>query len=344
MMKSESITIKDIAKALNLSFATVSRALRDSYKISPETKQKVLDYAAANNYRPNLMAQSLKSKKSRSIGVIISSVPNNFFAEVVNGIESVASSKNYHIIITQSLESYEKEIKNLEHLVWKSVDGLLVTLSTETKDIEHFKKIQESGVPVVFFDRVPDDMNAHKIIADNEHGSYLLTTHFINEGYNKIAHITSSAQVSITKGRLKGYEKALTEHGIPVKEEYIKYCEHGGRDEEEIEQAIKELLGLKEPPDAIFTASDRITIKVLAILKKHSINIPQQVAVGGFSNFSSPELFSPSLTTVVQPAFEMGKKAIEVLIELIESKKPVKQFDQIVLPTELIIRESSRNL
>ena len=166
-MKLDQITIKDIAKALNLSIATVSRALRDSYKISGVTKQKVLEYAAAHNYRPNLMAQSLKNKKSRTIGVIISAVPNNFFADVINGIESVASQKDYHVIITQSQESREKEIKNTEHLAWKSVDGLLVSLSTETEDVNHFKKLHEFGVPFVFFDRITNDIKTHLVVVDN---------------------------------------------------------------------------------------------------------------------------------------------------------------------------------
>lgn len=340
-MKLDQITIKDIAKALNLSIATVSRALRDSYKISLETKQKVVDYATAHNYRPNLMAQSLKNKKSRTIGVIISSVPNNFFAEVINGIESVASQKDYHVIITQSHESYEKEIKNTEHLAWKSVDGLLVSLSTETCDVGHFKKLHELGVPFVFFDRITNDIKTHLVVADNCGGAEKATQHFIDCGYKRIAHITSSVNTSITQERLEGYFQALQLNNIPIDESYIKYCPHGGKDKDEIENAIDELLALENPPDALLTASDRLTIGSFSILKKRNIAIPDTIALAGFCNFSSPELFCPSLTTIRQPAFEMGKAAAELLIELIEAKRPVSSFKKIELPVELQIRNSS---
>jgi LacI family transcriptional regulator len=340
-MKLDQITIKDIAKALNLSIATVSRALRDSYKISHETKQKVVDYATAHNYRPNLMAQSLKNKKSRTIGVIISSLPNNFFAEVINGIEWVASHKDYHVIITQSHESYEKEKKNTEHLAWKSVDGLLVSLSTETCDVGHFKKLHDSGVPFVFFDRITDDIKTHLVVADNCGGAEKITQHFIKGGYKRIAHITSSVNTSITQKRLEGYLHALQLNNIPIDERYIKYCPHGGMLKEEIEIAIDELLALDNPPDALLTASDRLTIGSFSILKKRSIAIPDTIALAGFSNFSSPELFCPSLTTVHQPAFEMGKTAAELLIELIEAKRPVSTFKKIELPVELHVRNSS---
>ncbi|HKZ66354.1 MAG TPA: LacI family DNA-binding transcriptional regulator [Chitinophagaceae bacterium] len=340
-MKLDQITIKDIAKALNLSIATVSRALRDSYKISQVTKQKVLDYATAHNYRPNLMAQSLKNKKSRTIGVIISSVPNNFFAEVINGIESVASQKDYHVIITQSQESREKEIKNTEHLAWKSVDGLLVSLSTETEDVNHFKKLHEFGLPFVFFDRITNDIKTHLVVVDNCGGAKKATQHFIEGGYKRIAHITSSANTSITKERLEGYYQALQLNNIPIEENYIKYCQHGGMNKEEIENAIDELFALDNPPDALLAASDRLTIGSFSILKKRNISIPDTIALAGFCNFSSPELFYPSLTTIRQPALEMGKAAAELLIELIEAKRPVSTFKKIELPIELQVRNSS---
>ncbi len=157
----ENITIKDIAKALNLSYSTVSRALKDSYKISEATRQQVKEYAGAHHYRPNLMAQSLKNQKSRCIGVVLCSIPNSFFAEVISGIESIAYSKDYLLIITQNLESYEREVKNLENLTWRSVDGLLISLSTETKDLGHFQELHEQELPMVFFDRVTDAIPTH---------------------------------------------------------------------------------------------------------------------------------------------------------------------------------------
>ncbi|GAA4746029.1 LacI family DNA-binding transcriptional regulator [Flavisolibacter ginsenosidimutans] len=339
--KSKAVTIKDIAKALNLAPSSVARALKGSYKISKATTQRVKAYAVAHNYRPNLMAQSLKNKQSRSVGVMLSSIPNNFYAEVVNGIESVASSSDYHVMISQSHESYQKEVKGLEHLKWKLVDGLLVSLSNETEDLRHFEETIQQGIPVVFFDRVPENIQTHKVVVDNEGGSYQLVEHLIKQGYKRIAHITSSQQLSITKTRLRGYEKALTENGQPINECYIKYCSHGGGKDEEVRQAVEELLDLPTPPDAITTASDRITIKVLAILNSKEIKVPGRIAIGGFSNFGEPQLFHPPLTTVVQSAFDMGKKAMELLLQLIESKRPVKNFVSLTLPTELKIREST---
>ncbi len=340
----KNITIKDIADALNYSYSTVSRALKGSYQISEETKRKVQEYADKHNYRPNIMAQSLRNNKTRSIGVMMSNVPNHFFSEVLSGIESVCATKDYHVILTQSLESYQLELKNLEHLTWRSVDGLLVSLSSETKSVDHFKKINNKGIPVVFFDRVTDQIDTHKIIADNIHGSYKLTSHFIENRFTRIAHITSSPQLSITKERLEGYYKALKEHHIPVDPQLIKYCDHGGMLSNEIESAVNELLKLHNPPDAIFTASDRISIGTLSHLHQLNIAIPDQVALGGFCDFIAPQIFNPSLTTIKQPAFEMGTQAAKLLFNLIEAKRPFTKFEKVVLETKLEERESSKRI
>jgi len=341
-MKSDNITIKDIARALGLSNSTVSRALQDSYKISEPIKKKVQDYAREKNYRPNLVAQSLRNNKSRSIGISIPSIPNSFFAEVINGIESVAHDRNYHVSITQSLESYEREQENIEHLVWRSVDGLLISVSTETDNIEHLKKVHDRNIPIVFFDRVTDAINTHKVLADNAEGTYKATRHLIENGYKRIAHITSPPNISITKERLEGYYRALNEFNLQPDNDYIKYCYHGGMNMNEVETVLEELLNLKNTPDAVIAASDRITIAVMALLQKRNIHIPDDIAVLGFTNFSSPEIFNPSLTTVKQPAFEMGKTATELLIELIESKRPVTKFEKKTLPTEMTIRDSTK--
>ncbi len=340
-MKVEPITITDIAKALNISASTVSRALRDSYQISAETKRIVKEYAEKYNYHPNLVAQSLKSNKSKSIGLMLCSVPNNFFAEVISGIESIAYNRGYHIIITQSHESQERETKNLEHLSWRSVDGLLISLSSETTDVTYLQKMHGQGVPIVFFDRVSDCIDTHQVTADNIGGAYEVTKHLLQNGCRRIAQVTSSQGLSITIERSEGFLKALAEYAIPVNKNYIKYCQHGGMLMEEIETAVNELLSMPEPPDAIFTASDRITIGSFAILHKRNIPIPEEIAIAGFCNFSSPELFNPSLTTIRQPAFEMGKVAAELLIQLIESKRPVTKFEKKILPTELFKRKSS---
>ncbi|HSC55254.1 MAG TPA: substrate-binding domain-containing protein [Phnomibacter sp.] len=260
----------------------------------------------------------------------------------LNGIESIANGKEYHVLISQSQESLEKETKELLNFSGKCVDGLLVSLSSETDDLRHFSELLGRNIPVVFIDRVTENIQTHKILVDDIEGSYQLTTHLLNQGFKRIAHLTSSLQLSTTTRRLEGYHKALQDNNILPDETYNKYCMHGGMDSTEINTAIEELLSLPTPPDAITTASDRITIKTFAFLKNKGIQIPAKIAMGGFSNSNEAILFSPSLTTVVQPAFEVGKKAIEMLLQLIESKQPVKEFSTVVLPTELIIRDSSQ--
>src|ERR1700733_4421514 len=188
-MKFEAVTIKDIAKALGLSTSTVSRALRDSYEISPETKQVVLEYARQINYRPNPIALSLKEKRSRSIGVIVSEIAKSFFSQIINGIESIAYSKGYNVIISQSRESYEREVINIDFLSSRSVDGFLISVSTETKDFTHITDLHDKGLPIVCFDRIVEAIGTHKVIVDNYKGAYDATTHLIKNGYKRIAHL-----------------------------------------------------------------------------------------------------------------------------------------------------------
>lgn len=341
-LRTGQVTLKDIAQALDLSVATVSKALRDSHEISSTTKARVSAYAKKHNYRPNLMAQMLRHKNGRSIGVIIGAIPNNFFSEVLNGMESVTYQKDYHIIITQSLESVQREKKNLEHLTWRAVDGLLVSLSSETQSIAHFREVHEAGIPIVFYDRVTDEIRTHQVVSDNVGGAYSATAHLLGNGYTRIAHITSSKDLSITQERLQGYKNALNENKVALNHKYICYCAHGGKEPGEIESAIESLFSLKEPPDAIITASDRITITTLAILKKRNVRIPEDIGIVGYSNFSAPEIFQPELSTIRQPAFEIGRAAAELLIKLIETKRPPAKFEKRIFPSELNVRKSSR--
>lgn len=339
-MKFETATIKDIARALNLSTSTVSRALRGSYEISPETKKMVLEYAEKINYRPNPIALSLKERRSRSIGVVVSEIANNFFSEAINGIESIAYNRGYHVIISQSHESQEREMVNVQHLASRSVDGLLVSLSSETTDLSHLKQLHEKGLPIVFFDRVTNEIETHKVIANNTLGAFHATEHLIYNGYRRIAHITNSPYLSITRERLEGYKQALAKHGIEYNENLVKYCNHGGMIAAEVDEAFQKLFSGKTKPDAIFTAGDRITTVCLAHMKASKKKY--EVPITGFTNTRVADLFSPSLTTVRQPAFEIGQVATELLIQMIESKRPVTTFETRILDTELVIRESTK--
>ena len=334
----EPVTIKDIAKALGLSTSTVSRALRDTYEISSATKKLVTDYAKQIGYKPNPIALSLKERRSKSIGVVVSEVANSYFSQAIDGIESIAYDKGYHVIISQTHESYEREVINVNHLASRGVDGLLVSLSSQTSDISHLKSLHEKGLPIVFFDRVADEIVTDKVIADNEKGAYNATSHLIASGYKKIAHLTSSSHLSISIERLSGYKKALSDHNIELNEAYIKYCPHGGMIYEETETAIKELLALKEKPDAIFVAGDRLSTGCLSVFKNLSVKVPDDMAIAGFSNSDVLDLFNPSLTSVRQPAYEIGQQATEMLLRLIEAKYPVEEFEKKVLDTNLFIR------
>jgi DNA-binding LacI/PurR family transcriptional regulator len=341
-MKFEAITIKDIAKALGLSTSTVSRALRDSYEISPETKKLVTDYAEKNNYHPNPIALSLKERRSRSIGVIVCEIANSYFSQIINGIESIAYNHGYNVIIAQSRESFDREMLNLQYLTSRSIDGLIISISTETKDFSYFKELHQKGLPIVFFDRIVDEIETHKVIADNFKGAYDATVHLINCGYQRIASISNPELLSITKERLAGYKAALADNGIKFNEEQIKYCQHGGMIVSEVEDVVNELFKMKQKPDAIFASADKLTTSCLRILKAKGLKVPEDIGLIGFSNSDLTELLDPPLSIIKQPAFEMGEVAMNLLLQLIESKRPVTDFETKVLSTELLIRGSTK--
>lgn len=340
-MKFEAVTIKDIAKALGISTSTVSRALRDSYEISAETKELVLECAEKLNYKPNPIALMLKEKRSRSIGVVVCEIANNFFSQVINGIESVAYDKGYSVIITQSNESFEREIMNLHSLSSRSVDGLIVSLSTETNDLSLLDSLHKKGLPIVLFDRVSDEIETHKVVVDNFKGAYEATEHLIKNGYKRIAAIANSEFLSITTERLAGYKEALNDYGFKFNKTYVKHCFYGGMVFSEIEDAVNKLFTLKQKPDAILTTSDKLSSGCLKTLIRRGIKIPDEIALAGFSNSDIAELLNPSLTVLRQPAMEMGRAATELLLQLIENKRPVEKFETRVLTPTLIVGNSS---
>ncbi len=334
----DNITIKDIGKALNLSTSTVSRALRDSYEINPETKRLVLEYAEKMHYRPNPIALSLKENRSLSIGVIVPEIANNYFSQAINGIEAAAYDRGYHVVIFQSQESYEREVEKVEHLAARRVDGLLMSLSSNTVDISHLKTLGERGLPLVFFDRIPADIETHKVVADNFHGAFQATAHLLETGRRRIAHITSQPGLSITKERLSGYLAALEQYAVPFDENLVKYCSYTL---DEVESNLDALFALPNPPDAFMTAADRLAASYFAGLKKRHIIIPEDVAFVGFSNLNVAELLSPPMSTVVLPAFQMGHRAADLLLDLIEKKPANPVFRTERLASELFIRASS---
>jgi DNA-binding LacI/PurR family transcriptional regulator len=343
-MKYESVTIKDIAKALGVSTSTVSRALRDSHEISTATKQMVLDVAEKLNYRPNPIALSLKERKTRSIGVIVCEIANSFFSQIINGIESVAYDKGYNVIISQTNESYEREVIDLQNMSSRAIDGLLISVSTETSDFTHINELHKRGLPIVFFDRIASDIKTHSVIIDNYKGAYEATEHLINAGYKNIAAIGNSEFLSITVDRMAGYKDALTANGIKIDKKLIKYCFYGGMIFSEVEDTVNQLLIQKKKPDAIITLSDKLTTGCLITFNRRGLRVPEDIAIVGFSNSDLTELTNPPLSVVKQPAFEMGRAATELILQIIESKRPITEFEKRIMSTEFIPRESSKKI
>lgn len=337
------ITLRDIAKALNLSISTVSRALTDSYQIGDKTKQQVLAYAKEHNYVPNRMAKGLKEGKSRSIGVIICSIDNNFMSQMLDGIDQYCSERGYQIIIMQSKELYEQEKANVNLLYGSGIDGLLISPSYQTIDFSHLTHLQEIGVPVVLFDRLSEHIDTHKVAVDNFKGAYDATMHLINNGYREIAHINWDTELSVATKRFEGYKKALEDAGIEPDNNLVKFFDTTNAETliPQLDIALSELMRLTPRPTAIFTATDLLSTKCLALLRKSNYHIPQDIAIVGFSNTDLADILSPSFSTVHQPSFEIGSLAAKQLLSLIEAKD-VGPFETILLPTQLNIRESSK--
>lgn len=340
-----SVTLRDIAKALNLSISTISKALNDSHEIGAETKQKVLDYAKMHHYSPNRMAKGLKEGKSRSIGVVVCSLDNNVIAQMLDGIHKASTEKSYQIIIMQSKESEKQESACIELLYAGGVDGILISPAYETINFSYLVSLQDAGLPIVLFDRLIDQINTHKVGADNFKGAYDATRHLIDNGYKDIAHLNTNTILSIATDRLNGYKQALADSGIKYRPELLRSCNYTDTNKlnEDLEQAIKYYMGLKDRPDAIFTATDQISTRCLMLLNKMGYKIPEDVALIGFTNTELADAMNPPLSTVHQPAFEIGQFAAEKLIAMIEGKRLDEGFETVMLPTNIKVRASSQS-
>jgi DNA-binding LacI/PurR family transcriptional regulator len=332
------VTIKDIAKALEVSPSTVSRALSDHPDISDSTKDKIIEKANSLNYNPNIIAQSLKSNRTKMIGVIVPEIEHSFFASAITGIEEVAYQSGYITVVCNSNENYDREVVNTNALVSNRAAGLIVSISQTTTKSEHLKAVMERNIPLVLFDRVIEELNTSKVIIDDKLSAHKAVTYLIDKGYKKIAHLAGNQEVNICRLRLDGYRKALIDKNIAVNEKDIFY---GGLHEMDGYNSVKQMIDEGNIPDAIFAVNDPVAIGAFKKLKERGYSIPGEVAIVGFSNNPITELIEPKLTTVDQPAFKMGKKAAELIIKQIESKEPVTNFTTEVLDTELIVREST---
>jgi LacI family transcriptional regulator len=340
-MKIGQATIKDIASELNVSASTVSRALKDYPGISNETKRKVKEVAEKLNYRPNAIALSLRKSRSFTIGVIIPEVVHFFFATVISGIEEVASSRGYNVILSQTNESLTREKSSIDTMLSNQIDGFLISFSKETTDFEHFSRLLNYGYPIVFFDRVPDIPHAISVMVDDRRGAYNATSHLISQGYMRIAHLSGPKNLKISKERERGYREALVNHGIPIDESFIVECAYGTSDEGiKITQSL--FKSMEQKPDAIFANNDMAAVGAMLACKSLGYRIPEEIGIVGFSNWQFCSMIEPTLSSVAQPGFKIGVKATELLLDMIEKKIDTDTITEpIVLETELLIRNSS---
>jgi len=335
-MKGHQVTIKDIAKILHISPSTVSRALKDHPDINPQTKKNVKDLAEKLNYKPNKVALSLLQQESKIIGVIIPEIIHYFFSTVISGIEKVANEAGYQIIIAQSNESYYKEVENVQALLSSNIDGFIISMAKTTMQFDHFKNIEEIGVPMVFFDRSCDVVNADRVIVDDYDGAYKATKHLIDKGCKNIIHLAGPLNLDIGKNRKEGYLAALNESNLPIHDYSIQICDT----KEHALQLIPELLRRQPTIDGIFAVNDLTAVGAIKAIKSIHKDVPKDFLVVGFTNSFISEISEPELTTVDQKGFEMGQNAARLLLKRIQSNENYGPVTTI-LNTELVERKSS---
>ncbi len=338
-MKTEKATIHDIARKLNITASTVSRALNDHPRISAETKKAVLKVARKLNYQPNNIAAALRNGRSNIIGIIVPTADRSFFSSVVRGIEEIANKARYNVMICQTYDNYEKEVATVEALLNARVDGIIASHGKETVNFDHFLKVKERGIPLILFDRSNDELEVSHVVIDDFLGAYKATEHLIQQGCKRIAHFTNIRKISIYKERLRGYKEALRDYGLDFHESLIV---ESNLQLEDGRSSMEKLLKLRTLPDAIFSASALGAVGAMQILKEKNIKIPQQVALVAFSNEAFTSFTEPSLTAVDQHSLRIGNAAAEIFLEEIAvgNKKFIPQ--KVVLKPELIIRDSSR--
>lgn len=332
------VTIRILARQLQLSAATVSKALADSHEISVPTKKRVLEMAAALNYTPNPYASSLRRKKSKTIAVILPEVADSFFSQAINGIEAIAQDKGYHVLVCLTHERSQKEQAILHEMLGGRADGILLSVSSETTDPGCILELQEKGVPVVFFDRICEGIDTARIVTDDLQSAYKATVHLIQQGCEQIAFLAIAEGLSISHQRIEGYKQALANHGMTFDSSNIVACTH---DVAENLQLLKRIMTGKDRPDGIIASVEKLAVQVYQACRERGLNIPGDIKVVGFSNLVTASFLNPSLTTVTQPAFEMGRAAATLLFKALGNKGfSLSQHIQ-VIPSELQVRDST---
>lgn len=337
-MNKGQVTIKDIARELGISPSTVSKALKGHPDISPATKKAVRELVEKWNYKPDPIALSLKSGLSKTIGVIVPEIVHYFFSTVISGIEDLAYDSGYHVMFCQSNESYEREVKAVETLLSSRVDGILVSLSKVTENFDHFRNIINAGIPLVFFDRVCDEIETDRVIVDDEGGAYEATKHLIETGCKNIIHLSGPQNLLIGSNRKEGFVKALRDMNIKPDDNNIIKCDTG----EEARLVVPELLKRATPPDGIFAVNDLTAAEAMRVVKQKGFKVPDNISIIGFTSGIMSDLTDPTLTSVEQHGYNVGKEAVRLLINNLENRE-AHEFQTKIIKTELVIKGSTRN-
>jgi len=338
MSREKEVTIYDLARKLNISIATVSRALKDDPVVSKKTKKRIADLAQEMGYRSNNFARNLRTQRTNTIGVIIPRINSNFMSAVIAGMENIATSEGYNLIISQSSESQEKEKANAATLFNNRVDGLLVSLAYDTESMAHFEAFIRKKIPVVFFDRTADQPDSICVQINNTKAAYEATTHLISQGRRRIVHITASQKRNVYVDRLQGYKQALADQHIPFREDHIIV---GNLSQEAGAEAAAQIRQIKPLPDAVFVANDNCAVGCMIALKQMGIRIPEDIAFVGFNNDPVSTVIEPNLTTINYPGYEMGQVAARNLIASLNGSAGSQSTNTIILRSELVIRDSS---
>ncbi|MFL1012646.1 LacI family DNA-binding transcriptional regulator [Flavisericum labens] len=335
-------TLKDIAKQLGISITTVSKALKDYPDVSEKTKKRVKDLAERLNYVPNSFAVGLRKHESKIIGVIIPTMIHYFFSTVIDSIIKEAEKRNYMVITMQSNEDYELEKKQIDLLINKGVDGILVSLSNKTRDFSHLQKVIDYHIPLVLFDKIAKIINCSKVVIDDRKAAYDAVCYLINKGHKRIAHFRGDLNPQNSIDRFLGYKKALQDNNIEFDPSLVYLCNNNSDFSDGYTSAKKLLLDHGDKVDAIFTVNDLLAIGAINYFNENKIKIPEQIALIGFSNWFMSSVISPSLSSIDQHAGKMGETSVKILFNEIDSKLKEAPFEhqKIIIDTELIIRDS----
>ncbi|WP_445735264.1 LacI family DNA-binding transcriptional regulator [Mariniflexile sp.] len=338
MVNKKKTTIKDIASALNISPAAVSKALHNDSRISTKTKEAVKKVAKELNYQPNHLASALRRGKSNLVGVIVPRTNSHFFSSVIQNIEEVLNKEGYNIIITQSNESYTKECNSIDTLLFTQVDGIIASMANETIDLEYYEKVKSKGVPLILFDRGENDLNVDYIGINDYDSSHMIVEHLIEQGCKRIAHIGGYRRTRIFNNRIRGYVDAIKKHELPLDEDLLV---ESSLTIEDGREKMLQLLALKNRPDAVYVAGDYAALGALQVLKENNIDIPNDIALIGFGNEPFTAMVTPSISSINQHSAEIGKQAAWTFLERVKNPKIKQTLNKIILDAELIIRDSS---